>query len=176
MTIAFLDVQYLAAGARAACVVAQAWSSPAPLSTHLADIDAVQDYEPGAFYRRELPCLLRVLSLLSSPADVLVVDGYVWLPDESTPGLGAHLYEATGRRTPVVGVAKTAYRDAMSAPTVAKVLRGDSARPLFVTAVGLDLEAAVACVRTMAGDHRVPLLIAAVDRLARSTLPAGPLA
>lgn len=165
MTIAFLDVHYTGTGARAACVVAEAWHSPAPLATHVADIATVQDYEPGAFYRRELPCLLQVLSLLPTPADVLVVDGYVWLLDAAHPGLGAHLHEAT--RTPV-GIAKTAFRDADSAPRVAKVLRGDSQRPLFVTAVGIDASSAADHVRGMAGEHRMPTLLAAVDRLARS--------
>ena len=173
MTIAFLDVQYLATGARAACVVAPAWSSPTPLVTQVVDIETVQDYEPGALYRRELPCLLRVLERLPAPPDVLVVDGYVWLLDESAPGLGARLHDATGGRTPVVGIAKTAFRDALAAPTVAKVLRGDSARPLFVTAIGLDLDAAATCVRSMAGDHRMPLLLTAVDRLARSGAPSS---
>jgi len=168
MPIAFLDVHYHAAGARAACVLAQDWSSPAPLATHVADIADVQDYEPGAFYRRELPCLLQVLGLLASPADVLVVDGYAWLLDAPHPGLGARLYTALGGTTPVVGIAKTAFRDADDAPTVARVLRGDSLRPLYVTSVGMPAEVAAGFVRAMAGEHRIPLLLAAVDRLARS--------
>lgn len=166
MTLAFLDVHYTDRGARAACVVAESWTSLAPLSTHVVEIASVQDYEPGAFYKRELPCLFEVLATLPAPADVLVVDGYVWLLDAAHPGLGAHLHEAL--RTPVVGVAKTAFRDAGTAPMVARVLRGASQRPLFVTAVGIDTATAAAHVRSMAGEHRMPTLLAAVDGLARS--------
>ena len=35
----------------------------------------VAEYEPGAFYRRELPCLLRVLAR-GPRAEIVVVDGY----------------------------------------------------------------------------------------------------
>ena len=149
-------------------MLAQDWSSPTPLATHVADIAHVQDYEPGAFYRRELPCLLDVLRQLPKLPDVLVVDGYAWLLDAAHPGLGAHLHAAVGGGTPVVGIAKTAFRDADSAPLVERVLRGGSQRPLYVTAVGIDTRLASERVREMAGEHRIPLLLAAVDRLARS--------
>lgn len=76
----------------------------------------------------------------------------------------AHLYEALDRRIPVIGVAKTAFLRATNARDVA---RGSSAKPLFVTAVGMDLDVAAGHVRDMHGTFRIPTLLKLVDRLSR---------
>ncbi len=167
VTIAFLDVGYRDTGARAACVLAGSWESELPSSTYVRDIEHVEAYEPGSFYRRELPCLLSVLRLLPSLPQIVVVDGHVWLSSARRPGLGAHLHDAPGRRIPVVGVAKTAFADARSCDVVAQVLRGRSRQPLFVTAAGMELGAATRDVRRMAGKHRAPEMLRIVDRLSR---------
>lgn len=161
--IACVDVGYHATHATAACVVFADWADAAPHSEHAVAIPAVEPYEPGAFYRRELPCLLRVLADVRVPLDAIIVDGFVWL-DTDLPGLGAHLHEALDRRTAVIGVAKTAYRG----NTVAiPVLRGISAVPLFITAVGMPVAEAVDHIRGMHGEHRIPTLLGRVDRLSR---------
>lgn len=166
--IAFLDVGYGQSGARAACVFANTWQDDAPVDSFVFDIAEVEDYAPGSFFRRELPCLLALLNRLPVQPNILVVDGYVWLASVARPGLGAHLYDAIGRRSPVIGIAKTAFVGADASTEVAKVLRGTSARPLFVTAVGVDLSLADAWVKSMSGSHRIPNLVAAVDRISRS--------
>lgn len=125
-------------------------------------------YEPGAFYKRELPLLLSIINEVPSTAiATIIVDGYVWLGHEGQPGLGAHLYEAIERRVPVVGVAKTKYRgDTWSSP----VLRGVSASPLYVTSVGIDCAVAAENVAHMSGNGRLPKLISLADRWAQSAL------
>lgn len=168
MTIAFLDVGYKDAGARAACVLAASWESELPSATYVQDIEQVEAYEPGSFFRRELPCLLSVLRLLPALPQIVVVDGYVWLSSARRPGLGAHLYDALGRRVPVVGIAKSAFVGARSCNAVAQVLRGKSREPLFVTVAGMDLAAAKRGVRRMAGKYRVPEMMRIADRLSRS--------
>ncbi len=168
MTIAFLDVHYRGESARAACVVAESWEAESPIATFVQDIGAVEPYQPGSFYRRELPCLLAVLRLLPSLPEVIVIDGYVWLAPGNRPGLGAHLYDALARGTPVIGLAKSAFAGSASCPGVIPVLRGASARPLFVTAAGMEPYAAAQCVRAMAGKHRIPELAQMADRLSRS--------
>jgi deoxyribonuclease V len=87
----------------------------------------------------------------------------VWL-GAGRPGLGAHLYQALGRRTAVVGVAKRRFHGAGDA---VPILRGTSQVPLFVTAVGIDLAEAAEGVRRMHGAHRIPTLLKRVDRLSR---------
>lgn len=173
MPVAFLDVHYAGAGARAACVLAESWDAAAPVSTFVHEIADVEPYQPGAFYRRELPCLLAVLSLAPALPDTVVVDGYVWLPPGHRPGLGAHLYEALGRQAAVVGIAKSAFAGVESSPAVMAVLRGASRNPLFVTAAGLAPEIAAQRVRNMAGEHRIPDLVRLADRLSRSGAAAS---
>lgn len=166
MTIACVDVGYEGTGARAACVLAASWESESPSSTYVRDIDAVEPYEPGQFFRRELPCLLSVLRLLTSLPEIVVIDGYVWLPSPRRLGLGAYLYEALGRRVSVVGIAKKAF-GGQSSDTVTRILRGNSRRPLFVTAAGMELSAAAQGVRRMAGEHRIPEMMRIADHLSR---------
>ena len=117
---------------------------------------------PGAFFRRELPCLLAVIAKIETPLDALVVDGYVQLNDKE--GLGQHLYERLSRRVPVIGVAKTRFQGASGA----EVLRGSSRSPLYVTAVGIDRGEAATCIMRMHGSHRIPTLLKRADRLART--------
>lgn len=130
-------------------------------------LPAAAAYEPGAFFRRELPLLCAALDALATPPDIIVIDGFAWLAAER-PGLGAHLHGAT--TIPVVGVAKTAFRgcEAWSAA----VLRGESTRPLFVTAAGLDRAEAAAAIAAMHGAHRIPTLLALADGAARRALAA----
>jgi deoxyribonuclease V len=155
------------AAAAAACVLFQRWNDPAEASHRVILVDEVAPYEPGAFYRRELPCLLSALGAVGGPVDTVVVDGYVWLSAERRPGLGAHLFEALGGRTPVVGVAKTSFaRSTFAEP----VLRGRGARPLYVTAAGVDAPTAARWVREMAGPYRLPSLLQRADRLCRDAL------
>jgi deoxyribonuclease V len=161
--IAFLDVDYRANGAVAACVIANDWEAPAPSAEHVARIDHVARYVPGRFFERELPCLVAVLAQVPEAPDIVVVDGFVRL-GENLPGLGAYLHGALGGATPVVGVAKTPFR---GAPAV-EVFRGTSRRPLLVTAIGVDAHEAAHSVQAMRGGHRIPSLIARVDQLART--------
>ena len=86
----------------------------------------VEPYEPGSFYRRELPCWLATLERARDGGiepDVLVVDGYADF-GTAREALGVHLRRATGK--PVIGVAKTPFRDARHL----EVLRGRSSVPL----------------------------------------------
>jgi deoxyribonuclease V len=99
----------------------------------------------------------------AAPASTVIIDGYVWL-GAGRPGLGAHLYQALGQRTAVVGVAKRRFHGAGDA---VPILRGTSQVPLFVTAVGIDLAGAAEGVRRMHGAHRIPTLLKRVDRLSR---------
>ena len=91
------------------------------------DVAEVLPYRLGEFYRRELPPIRAILSGLS----LLVVDGYADLDPGGRPGLGAPAQAEFG--IPVIVVAKTACRTASHA---VPVLRGTSARPLFVTVPG----------------------------------------
>lgn len=159
-----LDVDYRASACAAAGLLFQRWTDEVAV-TELTNVhpEPPAEYEPGQFYLRELPHLLRLLARLPAQPSLVLVDGFVFLEDER-PGLGAHLYRALGERVPVIGVAKRPYRRATAA---VPVLRGQSQVPLWVSAVGTPLDQATAALASMHGDHRIPTLLRRVDRLAR---------
>jgi deoxyribonuclease V len=162
--IVCLDVQYADPEALVGAVYFADWGDERAVAEVTARVEGVEAYEPGAFYKRELPCLLAGLKAGGREVELVVIDGYVWLDGAGRPGLGAHLYEALGKKTVVVGVSKTMFHDDGYS---ARVLRPGSSKPLFVTAAGMGQEEAAACVRRMHGEHRVPTLLKRVDRLAR---------
>jgi deoxyribonuclease V len=165
-----VDVHYLSSGgARAAAVVAADARFCEVVAERTEDVAEVLPYRPGEFYLRELPPIRAVLSGLSG-LGLLVVDGYADLDPGGRPGLGAYAHAEFG--IPVIGVAKTAFRTATHA---VPVLRGTSARPLFVTAAGMPRDEAAELVRHMAGQHRLPDAIRRADTLARTSLPAAEL-
>ncbi len=163
--IACIDVGYREDSARAACVTFGDWEDDRSLGEYVLDIDHIEPYVPGQFFRRELPCVMAVLNELPTAPDVIVIDGYVWLDADGRKGLGAHLYEALNEATPIVGVAKTRFA---TATTALEVLRGSSDRPLMITAAGLDHDLAADCIRRMHGTNRIPTLLKRVDHLSRT--------
>lgn len=164
MLIAAIDAYYRKDGsAIIACVGFHDWTASKPCEEHALVLSGAADYEPGAFYKRELPGILALIRKFSEMPSVIVVDGYVWLA-EDRPGLGARLWEALGRTAAVIGVAKSHFR---GAPAV-EVCRGRSRRPLFVTSAGLAVEEEAArLIASMHGAHRIPTLLRRVDGLAR---------
>ena len=160
------DVHYPpAGGARAAAVVAADKAFSRLAGDRIAVVPDVAPYQPGQFYLRELPPLRAVLDGLPGMT-LLVIDGYADLDPDGRPGLGALAREEFG--VPVIGVAKTPFRTATHA---IPVLRGSSARPLYVTAAGLPRDDAADLVRQMAGAHRLPDALRRADFLARHGLP-----
>jgi deoxyribonuclease V len=163
--IACTDVHYEQRFAIAACVLFRDWRVEHPLLERTERLEEPAPYEPGQFYRRELPGLLSVIRKLSEPPKVVIVDGYVWLGSESYPGLGAHLREALGGTAAVIGVAKTLFKEG---PAVRAVTHGKSVRPLYVTAAGMDVNEAAERIVQLHGDFRIPTLLKKVDRLSRA--------
>lgn len=161
--VGVVDVHYSDHGqARAALVVCRDLTFSAVVCERVADITGVAPYEPGAFYKRELPCIQAVLAL-APRLELLVIDGYATLDQRGRPGLGAHAARAIG--VPVIGIAKTSFHTATHA---AEVIRGSATRPLYVTtAGGFTATDAAKIVAEMAGPSRIPTVLSRVDRLAR---------
>lgn len=159
------DVHYEDPAAEVAGLLFQDWPDARALSQHRLRIPEVAAYEPGAFYKRELPCLLALIETLPERPDCIVIDGHVQLGADRRPGLGWHLWEALQRQVAVIGVAKTAFHET---PDEACLRRGVSAtRPLYISSVGLPLPEARAAIARMHGPHRLPTLLKAVDSLCR---------
>ena len=163
--ILIVDVAYADSAAWVAGVLADCWHAAVPVRELLLEAGDVAPYVPGDFYRRELPCILALLEQVPEPLDCIVIDGYVTLGSEHRPGLGMHLWNRLEGRTPVIGVAKTAFHDT---PAESRVQRAGSSRMLFVTAAGMPLSAAKAAVEGMHGPFRLPTLLKLVDSLCRT--------
>lgn len=162
--LACVDAAYPPGRAVAACVVFERWRDAVAVTEVVREGGVPAPYRRGAFFQRELPLLLAVLAEVEPRPFLVIVDGYVWLDAQGTPGFGAHLFSALGGATPVVGVAK---RPFLGAPAVA-VVRGRSRRPLYVSAVGVAQGWAADRVAAMHGPYRLPTLVRRADRLART--------
>jgi deoxyribonuclease V len=130
-------------------------------------INKVDDYESGAFYKRELPCLLSIIKKLhlDSTKDIFVIDGYVLLSDEGKPGLRGYLFEAFEGQIPVIGVAKNDFASLQKLKR--SVYRGKSKKPLFVSALGYDLQEAGEHILKMHGAFRIPGILKLADQKCR---------
>ena len=161
-SFAAVDVHYPASGgALAALVLARDRTFSQVVEQKTAFVAQVAAYVPGEFFRRELPPLRAVLAGVTG-VELLVIDGYVHLTPDGKPGLGAFVHAELG--VPVVGVAKTFFATATHA---VPVIRGHSARPLYVTAAGLPAGEGAEVIRQMSGRFRIPDALRHVDALAR---------
>lgn len=165
MILAF-DTYYSNNKAKTICLAFHDWLDEQEATVYTEILDEVADYEPGAFYKRELPCILSLLKQIDlSEVTTIVIDGFVQLDDTGKPGLGAHLYEKLDKKIPVIGVAKTNFAtiESLKRP----LLRGSSERPLFITAAGIDLDEATTYIRSMHGENRLPTLLKKLDGLTK---------
>lgn len=130
----------------------------------------INDYESGAFYKRELPCLLSIIKKinLDYTKDILVIDGYVVLDDKGKLGLGGHLFNELKGEIPVIGVAKNNFHTLNKLKK--EVFRGKSKKPLYITALGIDLNQATKHILNMYGEFRIPIILKVVDQKSRQNV------
>lgn len=165
MILAF-DTYYFDGKAKTVCLEFTEWNQSENFKVHTEIIDNVEEYIPGEFYKRELPCILSLLNKMDlTNLEVIIVDGFVYLDDEKKYGLGGHLYEKLNKEIPIIGVAKTNF--ASIEKDKKSLIRGESAKPLYVTAIGIELEEAFKKVESMAGEFRMPTLLREMDRLTK---------
>lgn len=158
-----IDVYYIENSAKAVGVLFNDWQDASPSDILVAYKHDVAPYQAGQFYQRELPCIIELLKQVDlSTLSAIIVDGYVYLDNDGKIGLGGYLYQHLEQQVPVIGVAKQAFNG--NTKYVAEVLRGDSQKPLYVTAVGLPLQDCAEDVRRMHGKYRMPTLLTLLDQ------------
>ena len=87
MILAF-DTYYYDGKAKTIAVSFKNWEDDEPTKIYTDIIEGVEPYEPGSFYKRELPCILSLLKQVNlEEVDIIIVDGYVIL-EEKHLGLG----------------------------------------------------------------------------------------
>ena len=165
MILAF-DTYYCDGKAKTVCLEFTEWNQSENFKIHTEIIENVEEYIPGEFYKRELPCIISLLNKIDlKNIEAIVVDGFVYLDDEKKHGLGGRLYEKLDNKIPIIGVAKTNF--AAIEKHKRTLLRGDSKKPLYITAIGIELDDAFEKVGSMAGEFRFPTLLKELDRLTK---------
>lgn len=163
--IAAVDVHYKTDYAKAVVVLFKA-DDLIPQQVITEHINEVAEYVPGQFYKRELPCILKVIEKLDLQSiDLIIVDGHVYTDNQKQFGLGGKLWEAFEERIPVIGVAKTSFLS--NKDTVTEVLRGESKSPLYVSAIGISLNEAALLVKNLKGSYRIPDILKTLDRITK---------
>ncbi|MGG7438347.1 endonuclease V [Chryseobacterium arthrosphaerae] len=160
------DTYYYEDFANTVCIAFEDWKSEKEVETFIEQTKINSEYESGAFYKRELPCILSLLQKITlKSGDIIIVDGYVTLDNEGKSGLGGHLYKALDEKYPVVGIAKNEF----TTPDTERrsVFRGESRTPLFLTAKGIDVDEIKTRVEQMHGAYRMPTLLKKLDQLSR---------
>lgn len=161
MILAF-DTHYLDDKAKTVMISFNDWTDNIPEDITTEITHGIAEYEPGSFYKRELPCILSLLDKTElEDVEAIIVDGFVILDDSEKVGLGGHLYEALGGRIPIIGVAKSGYHK--NEKFVRKLFRGESKKSLYITAKGIELENAFNNIKSMYGDFRMPTLLQILD-------------
>lgn len=156
-----VDVYYIEDKAKAVGVLFN-WDDKQPAKIITEHFTGVEEYIPGEFYRRELPCILKLLQQVDlATLEAIIVDGYVYVSNDGDFGLGGKLYGALDKVVPIIGVAKTSFM--ANKETVIEVRRGESDNPLYVSAIGTDLDEAAANIKAMKGLYRMPSILKLMD-------------
>ncbi|MDH0867111.1 endonuclease V [Mitsuaria sp. GD03876] len=161
----FVAVHLDGSQATAAAVAFEDWNAAEATKTYLSPIAQVDKAVRGELDLRALPCVMQLLAEHKLEPELLLIEGFVHLDGDETPGLGQHLFQALGGRVPVVGVSKKGL-PGLSAQF--EVMREDETPPLVVTSAGLDIGAAKVRLRSMHGRKRVPTLMKLAARLAKN--------
>lgn len=158
-----IDVHYRTTFAKAVSIEFEDWKAEQPTLINEVILPEVSPYIPGQFYKRELPCILKVLELTNlSKVDTIIIDGYVTLDDKGKPGLGRYLYEHLQQSIPIIGIAKRPFKD--NAQYVKKIFRGESKQPLYITSIGVELTEVAKKIQEMSGKFRIPTLLKILDK------------
>ncbi len=157
-----IDVHYKSTYAKAVGVLFH-WEDEVPQRIITDIINTVADYEPGQFYKRELPCILQLLKQVDINAlEAIIVDGHVYIDNDKSFGLGGHLWQALGEKVPVIGMAKKAFHN--TEQVVTPIYRGQSKNPLFISCIGISKEKVLKKVKLLHGSCRIPTILKTLDQ------------
>lgn len=159
-----IDVHYKEYLARTIGVLFD-WEDENPHDILIEAIDEVEEYIPGEFYKRELPCLLKIVEKVNlSDLEAIIVDGHVYIENEKY-GLGGKLYEQLNGQIPVIGIAKSSFYT--NKEMTIEIYRGKSKKPLYISSIGIDLNEVVEKIINMTGEYRIPTILKTLDMLTK---------
>ncbi len=165
MILAF-DTYYFDNKAKTVCLAFESWTTCEKHEIYSETIENVESYISGEFYKRELPCIVSLYKKIKMEnVEAIIIDGFVYLDDKEKLGLGGHLYKELDSKIPVIGVAKTNF--ATIEINKRELLRGKSSNPLYITAIGINLDKAAELINSMSGPNRIPTTLKKLDTLTK---------
>jgi len=165
MSILAIDVYYRAENAKAVGVIFNLEDAK-PAEVIIEYIEGVGDYVPGEFYKRELPCIKRIFEVVNLDiVEAIIIDGHMYVDNVGNFGLGGYALQLLKNKVPVIGVAKSSFY--ANKETVAQVFRGKSKNPLYVSAIGMELNIATDLIKNMRGAYRIPDILKELDRITK---------
>jgi deoxyribonuclease V len=160
-----IDVYYIEDTAKSVGVLFD-WKDARPQEVIVAIKHGIEEYVPGQFYKRELPCIEALLQKISlDNVEIIIIDGHIYTDDSLKYGLGGYVWELLEKKIPIIGVAKNAYHS--NAATVQEVYRGESNKPLYVSAIGMEISEAVTYLQNMHGEYRFPTILKELDTITK---------
>lgn len=157
-----IDVYYLENRAKSVGILFDSWSADTVCEVVSDYQDNIAPYQSGEFYLRELPCVMSLLKKIDlSTINMIVIDGYVYLNDGKI-GLGGYLYRELNESIPIIGVAKKPFFG--NADYLREIFRGKSKHPLYITAIGIEVDLAAEWIKSMVGQYRMPSLLNFLDQ------------
>ena len=157
--------------ARTVGVVFNDFSDEAPSQVITAWSTEFEPYQPGLFYKRELPCILDCLAKINlADFDTIILDGFYKLKGDygvEWSGLGEHLMSdlrGKGLLHPDLNIWCVAKTNFCRTDEISElVLRGTSEKPLYVQAMR-DQKGVATLVKNMAGEYRLPKMLKILDK------------
>ena len=87
-----IDVNYTPSYAKSVGILFE-WQDEMPREIVLDEFDQVEEYISGEFYKRELPCILRILGRVDlGRVELIVVDGNIYADNQKRMGLDGRLW------------------------------------------------------------------------------------
>ncbi|AEW85768.1 endonuclease V [Flavobacterium columnare] len=160
-----IDVYYVNNTAKSVGVLFN-WEDTEPTEIIIDTKEGIEEYVPGEFYKRELPCIEALLKKIPlEKIEIIIIDGHIYVDDSLKYGLGGYVWELLDKKIPIIGVAKNAFHSNKS--TVEPIYRGESKKPLYVSAIGIEIATAVIHLQNMYGDFRIPSILKELDTITK---------
>jgi deoxyribonuclease V len=160
-----IDVHYKENYAKAVGAIFN-WEDATPQHIIIEKITNVEEYIPGQFYKRELPCIMALVAKVDLvELEAIIIDGHIYIDHLKNYGLGAHLWEALHQKIPIIGIAKKAFHT--NKETVITITRGTSKQALYISSIGVAAIDLVSKIKNMHGDFRIPTVLKYIDTLTK---------
>ena len=165
-----MDYQIDGDSARVAAVAFDDWAAPEGTKNYALRVEHVEKLAKGELDLRALPWLVQLLDANRLQPEAIVLDGFVHLDTQDTPGLGRRLHDTLNGRVAIIGVSKSLFKG--DTPDQFCIFREEETPPLVITCEGIDLGAAKARIRMMHGRKRLPTLMKLAARIAKGSVDA----